>query len=533
MTAPARAIVPATAALAAVAWWPALNDGYSLPKATVVVAGALAAVVATGAVAARRGTVAVRDGRVLAVLAGVALAVVVSTVLAEQPLQAVVGARQRYAGGAMYLACVALCALAVVTFDDRTVRGLARALVVVAGAIAAGALVQSAGDDAVRATMGNVDFVAGWLAVALPLCLWAAVTRSHGDGFAVAGGGVAVLVVITLVRIDAFQGPVAAGAGVAVVLGAWAVERGAHRRVRRGHVIAAGLVVAAGLAIAAPHLRAQLDAGLLERRLFWRAAVHDVADRPVLGHGLDSFGARWYRIRPAEHARRWPERNAGATHDVPLDMAVGGGVTLLVLYLTVVAWTARRLVHGLGTSSGEHRLLLAGVGGAWVAYQVQSLVSIDVPALAVAHWVLTGAVLACTAGAAHVRRVPRLVPAALTALAAAGLVVVSMPLRAEHQLATALAAERHGDERAAVAHLRRAGDLAPWAPVYRSYLTVRLADAEALPVAVRAAELAPGDPYAATSAADAAAAVGDVALERRWRAAAVRDDPRNPVWRRR
>jgi phage tail protein X len=290
-------------------------------------------------------------------------------------------------------------------------------------------------------------------------------------------------------------------------------------------------VLVLGPWIVAPRVRAELDNGLSERRQYWSTAVRDIGDRPITGHGLDSFGDRWFRLRPAELATT--NTNPGGTHDVPLDMAVGGGLPLMGLYLAVVGVTGIRLLRGLRTTAGERRLLLAGVGGAWLAYQLQSLVSLDLPALLAAHWVLTGAVLALTAGTARARPLPRAMPLVAGVLAVAALVLATRPLRAELRLAEAGEAEQAGRGEAALAAYRGAAALAWWEPVYQSYLAVRLPDPASVAAAVRAAELAPGDPFVASRAADIAAAAGDADVERRWRDAAIRNDPRNPRWQRR
>ena len=49
---------------------------------------------------------------------------------------------------------------------------------------------------------------------------------------------------------------------------------------------------------------------------------------------------------------------------------------------------------GLRRTRGEQSLLLAALGGAWIAYHVQSGVSINVPPLLVLHWVVAGMVVA-------------------------------------------------------------------------------------------------------------------------------------------
>jgi hypothetical protein len=147
--------------------------------------------------------------------------------------------------------------------------------------------------------------------------------------------------------------------------------------------------------------------------------------------------------------------------------------------------------------------------------------------------VLTGAVLALTAGPARERQVPRAIALVAGLVALAALVPAVRPFRAEMRLAEAITTERRGRAPASLVAYRDAVALAPWEPIYLSYLAARTPDPESAAAAIRAAELSPGDPYTAFRAAHAAEAAGDADLARRWRKAAADDDPWNLRWQRR
>jgi putative inorganic carbon (HCO3(-)) transporter len=534
---PGRAVVAGTPALAAVAFWRPLNDAFALPKATVVVLGALLAV-GVGGVALWRGSSTVREPRFLALLAGFAALVVVATAFAHEPAQALVGDRMRHAGAALYVAGAVLAAAGPQVFRRASARWVLWGLLGAAAVVAAYALLQDRGIDPfdvavtaepLVATMGNTNFVSGWLGLVFPVAVWAMLSRGHAREVVYLGAATAAASVATLVVLDSFQGWVAGASGAVLVLGVWLHERGWLRRAAIGAAVV-GVVVTA---VAGSALWRQVDDGLTDRPLFWAAGVVDLGDRPLVGHGLDTFSHRWYALRartdPPCQLHSGIDVNAGATHDIPLDLAVGGGMPLLLAYLAVVGFVGWRLVQGLRASGGEERLVLAGLGGAWLAYHVQSLVSLDMPALAVAHWVLAGAIVGATSAGGSVR-VParRFVGAALVVLAVLGAFVAVRPLRAELHLAAALRADAHDRSAASVAHLEDATRLAPWASVYHSFLSVRVPAPRAYREAARAAELAPGDPFLAVAAADAAPTPS---LEERWRVAAERRDPCNLAWR--
>jgi O-antigen ligase len=116
-----------------------------------------------------------------------------------------------------------------------------------------------------------------------------------------------------------------------------------------------------------------------------------LGDRPLFGFGLASFEGWFYAYRPVAVAvADGFRRSTDAPHSVPLEMLASGGLLLGLAYLALVGVTGWALIRGLRHRAGVERVLLAGLGGAWLAYQVQSLVSIDVPPIAVLHYALAG-----------------------------------------------------------------------------------------------------------------------------------------------
>ncbi len=150
------------------------------------------------------------------------------------------------------------------------------------------------------------------------------------------------------------------------------------------------------------------------RTWYWGGALDMFTSAPLWGVGLSNYGINWWAHRPLEAIATGGY--ADAAHSVPLQMLAEGGLLLALAYLLFVGLVAVRLVQGLRRLQGEQRLLLAGTGGAWLAYQTQAAVSIDQVPLLVVHFALAAAVLSA-AGAAPLRtvRLPDLPRAAAVA----------------------------------------------------------------------------------------------------------------------
>ncbi|MGA1670495.1 MAG: tetratricopeptide repeat protein, partial [Candidatus Nanopelagicaceae bacterium] len=80
-------------------------------------------------------------------------------------------------------------------------------------------------------------------------------------------------------------------------------------------------------------------------------------------------------------------------HNVPIQLFATGGIFVGGLYLLLMGFIAWRGFVGIYKNQGNARLVVTAVFAAWLAYQAQSIVSIDNIGLAVWGWLLGGAVV--------------------------------------------------------------------------------------------------------------------------------------------
>ena len=126
---------------------------------------------------------------------------------------------------------------------------------------------------------------------------------------------------------------------------------------------------------------------------YWRAAIQMANEKPLFGVGLDSYGDWYRRGRDLEATvRRGPEIVTNAAHNVYLDMLANGGITLFVLYcasvILVVISIVKILKRGKPLNS-SHLAIIA----CWVAFQIQSVISINQLGLVIWGWVFGGLVI--------------------------------------------------------------------------------------------------------------------------------------------
>ena len=531
-----------------------LLEPFNSAKLLVAVAGGV--VLAGGLVAAvmRRHRPAVPRATVwLAMVAFVVLAIT-STVGSAAVWRSLVGASNARAGLLLYLVCALLFAAASATAGRTTIDRFVRVLLIVAVAVMAYALVQAAGADPLRwrvraggppifATFGNANFLSGWLGVVSVLGVWAATASGWSGNWR----RLAAVVVVGGLGVSAasasIQGPIAALAGTAVLVAAALTDHGRHRARRRwarqlaAALLPIGVVAGAALMLAARGGGAQSFA---TRTGKWQAAVAMAADQPLTGVGLDLFGDWYHAYRPLSDAvTRGISHTADAAHNVPLQLLAGGGVPLFLAYLAFVTAVAVTLVRGIRRSHGSQRMLLAGLGGAWVAYLVQSLVSMDVPPLAVLGWALAGLGVGAARPAAAVRFPAcvhrpwsQLAALAGAVLAAAAILVITIPVRADVAARRAVSLTGQSRHAAAEDALRTALRLNPWEPSYAVQLarlrTGRGDHSQALEAYRLAVVRQPRGIPQAVEAPRVAAAAGDHELAAQAYDAALELDPRSP-----
>ncbi|MPZ88536.1 MAG: hypothetical protein GEU81_10770 [Nitriliruptorales bacterium] len=575
-----RALLSALVVGASVGFWRGTYDVFNTFKATLIVLGVLGiGLLAVYRVAQTRQIMVPRSPAVTAA-ALFAGALVIITITSPTPWLSVVGRPGRHTGLAMYLTYVGLFVLTIRLYRFRSPALIARTLLASAVPVTVYGLVQVAGLDPfewslveggppVFSTFGNANFFAAFLGIVVPLGLWGVLTGTWSARWRVASGGAALAAFVAASLSHSLQGPAVALIGSTFVLCVWLTGVGpAQRRAARaalaGGAVAGTSALLAVVAGAGPlgRLREGLLASLGTRVPKWDAALAIFADHRLLGVGLERYADFFHAYRPAAVASATGlGRTADAPHSVPLDMLANGGLLLALPYLTFLGLTLLALVAGLRTLSGENRLLLGGLGGAWAGYQAQSLVSIDVPPIAVLHYVLAGAIVVLgTRPRLRVIALPRATvsgtsPGLLPGVSAvpvadartgrpvmiAGLLIVGLaaaavlttPLRADVAAATAVSLGPEDPAGALLAY-RWAGAVGFWESRYPAMEGAYLAGPpvsnpdEALQAFQRAARREPRNLAYALSVAMLSADAGDTDRADRWWERALEIDPLTP-----
>jgi tetratricopeptide (TPR) repeat protein len=130
------------------------------------------------------------------------------------------------------------------------------------------------------------------------------------------------------------------------------------------------------------------------RGFYWRAGLEMLKTHPWFGVGVDRYGSYFRQYREAQYPLNYGyDITSTAAHNVIIEIFATCGVFVGIAYLGILGFVVYRGIVGIKNAQGKARLLIAGVFCAWIAYEAQSIVSIDNLGIAIWGWVLAGAVV--------------------------------------------------------------------------------------------------------------------------------------------
>ena len=123
---------------------------------------------------------------------------------------------------------------------------------------------------------------------------------------------------------------------------------------------------------------------------YWHAGINMALEKPFTGVGLDSYGD-WYRRARDAQALVVPGPNTvtNAAHSVPIDFLAYGGFPLLIAYLSFILVGVIALLRVVRRQK-DFDWVFVSISGIWLAYHLQSIISINQIGLAIWGWLLTG-----------------------------------------------------------------------------------------------------------------------------------------------
>ncbi len=130
-----------------------------------------------------------------------------------------------------------------------------------------------------------------------------------------------------------------------------------------------------------------------DRAFHWQTAIDVFSDFPVFGVGMDKFGDWYpqYRSPEAIEFRGVTDQFTNNAHNVPLQLLSTGGLVTFVPYVLLLLTIGK--FAWLILSRDRVNSTAIAVVSIWIAFLIQSLVSIDQIGLAIWGWIAGGIVI--------------------------------------------------------------------------------------------------------------------------------------------
>jgi O-antigen ligase len=245
--------------------------------------------------------------------------------------------------------------------------------------------------SSVFGTLGNSNFLSGFLGISASatviMAFGAEMTLLRRTLFATYSS----MSLVTIYLSNSQQGffNFVAGLSVGAVIYLFIRRKILLANLTLGIIGFSGLIAVAGIFSKGPLASLIYQTSISTRQGYWSAATSMFANHPFFGIGMDNF-LNWYRrSRTLETTIKNPAAVSDSAHNVFLDIGTGSGFITLLAYVGLVCLVIRAIIKVIRRSNSVDINFIA-LSSAWIAYQVQSLISINQIALATWGWVLSG-----------------------------------------------------------------------------------------------------------------------------------------------
>ena len=323
------------------------------------------------------------------------------------------GDYQRRTGYLSYLCLITFFLAASFLFDLKKLAKLNSAAVIVGFLVGIYGLAQHFKHDfiqwnnpynSVLSTLGNPDFAAALMAIFSVLNFGILIQQKNAKWLRVLAGINILLLLVVIVFSQVRQGLVAALVGIAIILIVWIHQRNSFAGYGAGGLgVIAGVLGLIGMLNIGPLSKYFYKISVTYRGDYWRAGWRMFIHHPIFGVGLDRYGANFRQYRDTTQVvRRGPDLVSNAAHNVPIQLASTGGFLVLSAFLAFTGFVLWRGIICIRKTAGAEQIAVTVIFAAWVAYELQSLISIDNLGIAIWGYILGGVVVGISLTSEHV-----------------------------------------------------------------------------------------------------------------------------------
>ncbi len=130
------------------------------------------------------------------------------------------------------------------------------------------------------------------------------------------------------------------------------------------------------------------------REYYWRAGIEMFQQNPLFGVGPDHYGIYFKQFRDVGYplAYGWGITSSNA-HNVFIQNFAIGGAIVGISYIIIQVLVGYRAIKLIMNTNGSRQVISVLLFSGWIAYQAQSLISIEFIGVSVWGWILGGSLI--------------------------------------------------------------------------------------------------------------------------------------------
>jgi O-antigen ligase len=266
-------------------------------------------------------------------------------------------------------------------------------------------LVQITGNDFIKwnnpyntaiSTLGNPNFTSAFLAMVFMSAFFILVSGVFKFTYKIISILVQLLSLFVIYKSDSRQGFYA----VAVSLLFYVNILFYIKRKKIRHLVTISTLILVLIAVAGMLQKGPLQSILYKdsvsiRGYYWRAGIRMFLDHPITGVGLDQYGAYYRQYKELKYVQLYgTELTSSNAHNTFIQLFATGGFLVGISYLSIIISILALGLKFLNSSESlQNKKIILGLLSIFVAYQAQSVISIDNLGISVWPWFIGGAIL--------------------------------------------------------------------------------------------------------------------------------------------
>ena len=330
---------------------------------------------------------------------------IVSTFFSPIKFTAFFGENQRRDGFVTYLAFAIIMLATIVFFKESVLNKLFNASIVIVAILSFYGYMQLSGKDFVKwnnpynsiiSTLGNPNFAAAAMAIFSVILFGMFLMNKKNLLIRLGSFLLLAFTLYVIIKSDARQGLLAFILGATVIFISYIYNKNKNLGlISSGLFGIVGLFAILGMLQIGPLANYLYKSSVTVRGYYWRAGIKMFLDHPFFGVGVDRFGAYFKEYREPKYSLLYGFNITSTNaHNVFIQQFATAGIFVGLSYLVLTVLIFAIGIRNIVTADNNSIIINATIFAAWVAYQAQSVISIDSLGIAYWGWFLGGVIIA-------------------------------------------------------------------------------------------------------------------------------------------